>query len=84
MAQLVTSFDSDLLSEVALALADEQFKDFPRNIYSQQAFRAARSISKDYDIFERTISLTMESADIGDDVEIPILPLMSGNVEPFP
>lgn len=75
MAQLVTSFDSDLLSEVAIALADEQFKDFPKNIYSQQAFRAARSISKEFDIFERTISLTMEEDDIDDDTEIPILPL---------
>jgi hypothetical protein len=75
MAQLVTTFDSDLLSEVSLALADEFFKDFPQKIYSQQAFRAARSISKEFDIFERTISLTMETDDIDDDTEIAILPL---------
>lgn len=56
--QIVNISNSEAISEIALKCGDPFFKDFPKNIYGQAAYRAQRSIAREFGIMDRIWSYT--------------------------
>ena len=58
LGQIVNISNNELVSEIALKCGDPFFKDFPKNVYGQSAYRAMRIIAKEYNILNRLWSYT--------------------------
>lgn len=52
--------NNELISEIALRLADVQYKDFEYNVYEQALLRADRMIAKKYQVITKMYSAVLE------------------------
>lgn len=68
----IRTYNQNIVSEVADILEDISMKDFSPRTYQLECFRAERSISRDYQLFEREYVCEIESSDIGSVVPIMV------------
>jgi len=68
--KVVRTYDQDLISRVALNCNDIMFNDFKQDIYGEAIYRMQKKLAANYDLMDRSITLSVLDADIPQDLTV--------------